>query len=414
MPHHFSRTWSASHPASLQALARSFRHRDYRLFFLGQFISLIGTWMQQVAQSWLVYRLTGSSLSLGLVGFAGQFPVFVLAIFGGVIADRLDRRSVLVGTQAASLIQAALLAWLTLAGIIQVWEVMALAAMLGAVNAVDIPTRQSFVVEMVGKEDLHNAIALNSSMFNSARILGPSVAGAILAVVGEGWCFAVNAASYLAVILCLLRMGVPHRKPQQVAGSLLEHLREGFAYAWRTREVRTVLFLIAVGSLTSISYIVLMPVFAEEVLHSGPGGLGGLMAATGCGSLLAALLLAIRSEARGVGRIAYFCMLGFGAGMILFAQSQRFWLSAVLLVPVGFCLIASMASANTLLQTLCPDNLRGRVMALYSMMFMGMGPFGALAAGSMAHLWGAPATVTACGVVCILVLGLSGRRLLEL
>jgi MFS family permease len=399
---------------SLSALARSFRHRDYRLFFSGQFISLVGTWMQSVAQSWLVYRLSGSSLMLGLVGFAGQFPVFLLALFGGLLADRHDRRSVLVFTQAASMAQAAILAWLTLAGHIQVWQVVVLAALLGVVNAVDIPTRQSFVVELVGKEDLHNAIALNSSMFNSARILGPSVAGAVLAAVGEGWCFALNAASYLAVIFCLTRMGAPHRPPQQAEGSVLARLREGLSYAWNTPAVRTVLLLLAVASVMGMSYVVLMPVFAQEVLHSGPGGLGLLMASTGCGSLAAALLLAVRGEARGVGRIAYLGVLGFGAGLALFAQSTRLWLSCLLLAPVGFCLIASMASANTILQMICPDHLRGRVMALYSMMFMGMAPFGALIAGSLAHMIGAQATVTLCGVACILVLGLGGRGLMEL
>lgn len=414
MPAPFCPRSDASPRTMLRGLSRSFRHRDYRLFFSGQFISLVGTWMQQTAQSWLVYRLTGSSLSLGLVGFAGQFPVFLLAIFGGVMADRLNRRSVLVGTQAASLLQAALLAWLTLAGHIQVWQVMVLASCLGVVNAVDIPTRQSFIVELVGKEDLHNAIALNSSMFNSARILGPSVAGVLLAVVGEGWCFGLNALSFLAVIVCLLLMGVPARPAPTKRGSLVEHLREGFGYAWRTREVRTILLLLAVSSVIGMSYVVLMPVFAEEVLHSGPRGLGMLMAATGCGSLCGALLLAARAECKGIGRFAYFGMLCFGASLVLFAQSRFFWLSALLLVPVGFSMIVSMAAANTMLQTLCPDELRGRVMALYSMVFMGMAPFGALLSGSLAHLIGAPATVTAGGVACILVLGGFGRGLLAL
>jgi MFS family permease len=398
----------------LSSLARSFRHRDYRLFFSGQFISLVGTWMQQTAQSWLVYRLTGSSLSLGLVGFAGQFPIFVLGIFGGVMADRLNRRTLLVATQAAALLQAAALAWLTLSGQVQVWHVMVLATFLGVVNAVDVPTRQSFIVELVGKDDLHNAIALNSSMFNSARILGPSVAGMLLAAVGEGWCFSLNALSFLAVIACLLRMGVPRRPAPGSHPSVLTHLREGFAYAWRTREVRAILQLLAVASVIGMSYVVLMPVFAEDVLHSGPRGLGLLMAATGCGSLAGALLLATRRESRGIGRYAYFGVLAFGGSLALFAQSSSFWLSFLLLLPVGFSMIVSMAAANTMLQTLCPDELRGRVMALYSMMFMGMAPFGALLAGSLAHWIGARATVTAGGLACVLVLGLSGRRLLRL
>ncbi|PKN09667.1 MAG: MFS transporter [Deltaproteobacteria bacterium HGW-Deltaproteobacteria-8] len=396
------------------SLSRSFRHRDYRLFFTGQFISLVGTWMQQTAQAWLVYRLTGSSLSLGLVGFAGQFPVFVLGIFGGVMADRMNRRTLLVATQAAALLQAVLLAWLTFAGQIEVWQVMVLATFLGTVNAVDIPTRQSFIVDLVGKQDLHNAIALNSSMFNSARILGPSVAGIMLAAVGEGWCFSLNALSFLAVIACLLRMGTPRRPVPMSHPSVWTHLREGFAYAWRTREVRAILQLLAVASVIGMSYVVLMPVFAAEILHRGASGLGLLMSATGCGSLAGALLLAMRRESRGIGRYAYFGMLGFGASLALFGLSSSFWLSFLLLLPVGFCMIVSMAAANTILQTLCPDELRGRVMALYSMMFMGMAPFGALLSGTLAHMIGAQATVTAGGVACVLVLGLSGRRLLSL
>ncbi|MBF0480341.1 MAG: MFS transporter [Desulfovibrionaceae bacterium] len=399
---------------SWKALARSFQHRDYRLFFTGQFISLVGTWMQQVAQSWLVYRLTGSSLSLGLVGFAGQFPVFLLSVFGGVMADRLNRRFVLVGTQVAAMLQAAVLAGLTLAGSVQVWEVVVLAAFLGAVNAVDIPTRQSFVVELVGKKDLHNAIALNSSMFNLARILGPSLAGMLLAAVGEGWCFALNAVSFLAVIACLLRMNAPRRPAPERTGSMREHLGEGFAYAWRTAAVRSVLFLLGVMSVISMSYVVLMPVFASDILSGGPRALGLLMAASGVGSLAGALMLAMRSESRGLGRFAYFGMLGFGACLVLFSQSTLLPLSAALMLPAGFCMIVSMAAANTILQTLCPDHLRGRVMALFTMMFMGMAPFGALLSGSLAHVIGAPATVAAGGAACVLMMGLGGRRLLLL
>ena len=413
MPGLFFSTSGQTLQTAWKSLARSFEHRDYRLFFTGQFISLVGTWMQQVAQSWLVYRLTGSSLSLGLVGFAGQFPVFALSIFGGVMADRLHRRNVLVATQAAALVQAAMLAWLTLSGQVQVWHVMVLAVLLGIVNAVDMPTRQSFVVDLVGKKDLHNAIALNSSMFNAARILGPSLAGVLLAAVGEGWCFGLNALSYLAVIGCLLRMGVPRRPAPERNASVLEHLREGFSYAWNTREVRTILLLLGVASVIGMAYVVLMPVFAEEILHSGPRGLGLLMAATGCGSLAGALLLAMRREGHGIGRFTYFGILGMGAGLVLFALSSAFWLSALLLVPVGFCMIVGMASANTLLQLTCPDHLRGRVMALFSMMFMGMAPFGALLAGVLAHGLGARATVVLSGATLLLVVGLGGRRLLK-
>ena len=397
-----------------RALARSFRHRDYRLFFTGQFLSLVGTWMQQVAQSWLVYRLTGSSLSLGLVGFAAQFPVFLLAIFGGILADRLNRRSILVCTQAASLLQAAILAGLTFAGRIEVWEVAALAVFLGIVNAVDIPTRQSFIAELVDREDLHNAIALNSSMFNLACILGPSLAGMLLAAVGEAWCFSVNALSFLAVIACLLRMGATRHPALKMNGSVREHLGEGFRYAWRTREVRGILFLLGAMSLLGMSFMVLMPVIAEEILHSGPRGLGLLMSASGIGSLAGALTLAARTESRGIGRFAYFGMLCFGVFLVLFAQSRLLWLSALLLMPASFCMMVSMAASNTILQVSCPDSLRGRVMALFAMVLMGMAPCGALLSGALAHWTSAGTTVTASGAACILVLGVTGRRLLKL
>lgn len=395
------------------SLSRSFRHRNYRLFFTGQFISLVGTWMQQVAQSWLVYNITGSSLSLGLVGFASQLPLFAFSLFGGVAADRFDKRAVLIWTQAAAMVQAALMAWLAFSGHVQVWQVMCLAALLGVVNAVDVPTRQAFIVELVGREDLHNAIALNSSMFNSARILGPSVAGLLLAAVGEGWCFTLNAMSFLAVIACLARMDTPRGARRPTGGSVGQQLREGLAYAWCDSRVRLVLFLVTVVSVMGMSFVVLMPVFARDVLGGGPQGLGLLMAAAGVGSLAAALTLALRGQGRGVGRFAYFGMLGFGASLALFAQSANFWLSAALLVPVGYCMIASMASANTMLQLLSPDGLRGRVMALYSMMFLGMAPFGALLAGGLAQAVGAPAAVTACGAVCLAVTGLAGRGLLK-
>ncbi|GFK93616.1 Enterobactin exporter EntS [Fundidesulfovibrio magnetotacticus] len=397
-----------------RTLSRSLRHRDYRLFFTGQLISLVGTWMQQVAQGWLVYRLTGSSLSLGLVGFAGQFPVFLFSLLGGVAADRFDRRALLVWTQAASMVQAGLMAWLAFSGRAEVWQVLCLAFFLGTVNAVDVPTRQSFMVELVGLEDLHNAIALNSSLFNTARIVGPSVAGFLLAAVGEGWCFTLNALSFLAVIACLLRMTSRRKPAPEAGGSVWERLREGLAFAWGEARVRLVLCLVTAASVTGVSYVVLMPVFARDVLGGGPGNLGLLMASAGAGSLAAALTLAARGRGRGVGRFAYFGMTGLGASLALFANSESFALSAALLVPVGYCTIASMASCNTILQLLSPDRLRGRVMALYSMMFLGMAPFGALLAGSLAQLLGAPAAVTACGLTCLAVSAVAGRGLLRL
>ena len=399
--------------ATWRALARSFRHRDYRLFFTGQFISLVGTWMQQVAQSWLVYRLTGSSLSLGLVGFAAQFPVFLLGMFGGIVADKMNRRTVLLCTQTASLIQAGIMAALTLTGRIEVWEVVVLATFLGVVNAVDIPTRQSFIAELVGTQDLPNAIALNSSMFNLACILGPSLAGMLLAAVGEGWCFSLNALSFSAVIVCLLRMSGARLPAWEKSGSVREHLREGFGYAWRTREVRDTLFLLGAMGLLGMSYAVLMPVIAEEILHSGPRGLGLLMSASGVGSLAGALVLAVRQESRGIGRFAYYAMLCFGVFLVLFAQSRLLWLSALLLLPVSFCMMVSMAASNTILQLSCPSALRGRVMALFAMVLMGAAPLGALVSGGLAHWIGAAATVSASGAACVLVLGVAGRWLLR-
>jgi len=385
----------------LSRTLRAFKHRNYRLFFGGQLISLTGTWMQSVAQLWLVYKITGSAVSLGLVGFSGQIPVFLLASVGGAFADRHNRRRILVATQTASMLLAFCLAALTFTSRVQVWHVFTLAAMLGIVNAFDIPTRQAFVVEMVGRDDLVNAIALNSSMFNGARIIGPAIAGALVATVGEGWCFFANGVSYVAVIIGLLLMKIQARERLSVPGSAFTSIVEGFRYVGRTGPVRSLLSMIGLISLLGMPYVVLMPIFADRILHAGAGGLGLLMGASGVGALIGALSLAARSGVRGLGRIVAFSAVGFGASLILFSMSRTFWLSAALLLPVGFCMIVEMASTNTLIQTLVPDNLRGRVMAVYGMMFMGMAPFGALLAGAIAHHLGAPITVTLGGSVCI-------------
>ena len=394
-------------PPALRAL----RHRNYRLFFAGQFVSLIGTWMQSVAQSWLVYRLTGSAALLGLVGFAGQIPVFLVAPLGGALADRRRRHRILLATQAASMGLAASLAALTLSGRIAVWHVFTLAAVLGVVNAFDIPARQAFVPEMVGRDDLGNAIALNSSMFNGARIVGPALAGILVAAVGEGWCFLANAASYVAVIAGLLAMRLSPTVAPRPAVSALRSAADGFRFVARTPPIRAILLVLGVISLTGMPYAVLMPVFADRILHGGPRTLGLLMGASGLGALAGALTLASRQGLRGMSRGLAISAAGFGASLVLFSLSRALPLSVVLLVPVGFSMMTAMASCNTLIQSMVPDAMRGRVMAVYSMMFMGMAPFGALLAGAAADRFGAPLTVACFGLACLAGAAFFGSRL---
>jgi MFS family permease len=380
---------------------RALGHRNYRLFFCGQIISLIGTWMQSIAQAWLVYRLTKSSLLLGLVGFSGQIPVFLFAPLGGLFADRHSRQRIVVATQTASMLLAFILAALTLLEHVQVWEIMLLAALLGVVNAFDIPARQAFIIEMVVPEDLINAIALNSAMFNGARILGPAIAGITVAAIGEGWCFFSNGVSYIAVIIGLLLMTVTPRERSSRRASGLESILEGFRFVMHTGPIRALLLLLGLVSLTGMPYAVLMPIFADKILHSDARGLGLLMGSTGVGALAATLVMAARREVRGLGRWILFASAGFGASLILFSLSRSLPLSIILLLPAGFCMLIQMASSNTLIQTMVPDALRGRVMSVYSMMFMGMAPFGALLAGAIAHRLGAPMTVALGGIVCI-------------
>ncbi|HEX5483618.1 MAG TPA: MFS transporter [Terriglobia bacterium] len=385
----------------LPPMFRALRHRNYRLFFSGQIVSLVGTWMQSIAQAWLVYRLTGSSFLLGLVGFAGQIPVFLLAPVGGMVADRYSRHRIVVVTQTAAMALAFILAAITLLEHIQVWQIMLLAVLLGFVNAFEVPARQAFVVEMVSPDDLINAIALNSSMVNSARILGPAIAGVMVAAIGEGWCFFVNGVSYVAVIAGLLMIVVSPRERARQAASGLESIKEGFRFVLRTGPIRALLLLLGLVSVTGMPYSVLMPIFAGTVLHSGAQGLGWLMGASGIGALAGTLALAARRQIRGLGRWITYAAAGFGGSMIVFSFSRSFPLSVALLVPVGFSMMLEMASSNTLIQTMVPDELRGRVMAFYSMMLMGMAPFGALVAGSVANRIGAPTTVALGGIVCL-------------
>jgi MFS family permease len=392
-------------------MLRALRHRNFQLFFSGQLISLIGTWMDNIAEAWLVYRLTGSSLLLGTVAFAGQIPVFLLAPIGGMVADRWNRQRVVIATQASSMVLAGILAVLTLTGRVKVWEVVVLAALMGAVNAFDIPARQAFLVDMVGREDLMNAIALNSSMFNGARVIGPSVAGILVASIGEGWCFAANSVSYIAVIVGLLLMHVKRAPVHNLQVSPFEHIVEGFRFVWNTGPIRALLLLLGLVSLVAMPYSVLMPIFAAKVLHGNARTLGVLMGATGVGALGGALTLASRSGVKGLGRWVAIACASFGAALILFSLSRWYFLSVALLVPVGFAMMVQMASSNTLIQAMVPDRLRGRAMAVYSMMFMGMAPMGALLSGWSADHIGAQWTIALGGVIAIIGAAVFARNL---
>ena len=391
----------AAERSRLRDMGRSLKHRNFQLFFSGQLISLVGTWMQNIAQAWLVYRMTGSSLLLGLTGFAGQFPVFLLGPLGGMTADRWNRRKIIIATQTASMILAFVLAVLTLLHRVTVGEVILLAACVGVVNAFDLPTRQAFLVEMVGREDLMNAIALNSSMFNGARIIGPSIAGILVASIGEGWCFFANGASYIAVIIGLLLMRMPARPPEHELASPLQRMAEGFRFVRHTAPIRALLLLLGLVSLVAMPYTVLMPVFAAGILHGNARTLGVLGAATGLGAVAGALMLATRRGVHGLGRWVAIACGSFGTSLILFSFSHWYILSVLLLVPVGFSMMTQMTSSNTLIQAMVPDRLRGRTMAVYSMMFMGMAPFGALLAGAVADRIGAPRTVAIGGALAV-------------
>ncbi len=386
----------------LQLLMRALRSRNYRLFFAGQSISLIGTWMQQVAMSWLVYRITGSAFLLGIVSFASQFPTFLLSPVAGVLADRWDKRRLLICTQTLAMIQAAVLSFFVMAGVVQVWQIIVLSLFLGIINTFDIPARQSFLVEMVeDRADLGNAIALNSSMFNAARLVGPSIAGILVAAVGEGVCFIINALSYLAVIAALAAMHIHPRKVKPLRRHILHELREGLAYAFGFAPIRSILLLIALVSLMGMPYTVLMPVFARDILHGGPHTFGFLMAAAGCGALGSTIYLATRKNVIGLGRIIVIATVIFSAGIIAFAFSVWLPLSLLFLCLVGFGAMALVASCNTILQTIVDDDKRGRVMSLYTMAFIGMAPFGSLIAGSLANTIGARYTILIGGLSCL-------------
>jgi len=381
-------------PHALRCLAR----RDLRIFFAGQAVSLAGTWMQSVAQAWLVWRLTRSAEMLGLVNFLGQVPVFLFGIWAGSLADRHPRRRVVLATQANAIVQAALLAVLTLGGWVRPWHVLVLAAMLGLTYAFEVPARQALLADLAG-EDMPNAIALNSSIVNAARIAGPALAGAVVASVGEGWAFALNAASFLGTYYALLVMRPP---PQPVAtGGGGAHVLEGIAYAGKTAHVRALLALLAVSSFFAMPYQTLLPVLSSEVLGGGARLYGALLSCAGAGALAGALGLLLRKGLRGLGRRVALGATLLGAGVLALALSRNVVLSAVALAVTGFGFITQMAGTMTLLQSLAPPDMRGRVMGLFSTLFLGVTPFGALAAGLAASRLGAPRTLAAGAVVVL-------------
>ena len=381
---------------------RALKHRNFRLFFGGQSISLIGTWMTRIATSWLVYRLTGSALLLGTVSFAGQIPTFLFAPFAGVWVDRLDRRQVLVWTQALSMIQSLALAGLTLSHHITIHWLLGLSVMQGMVNAFDMPGRQAFMVQMVeDRRDLSNAIAINSSMVNMARLVGPSLAGMLIAVSSEGWCFLVDGISYIAVIVSLLMMRIDIPTVARKVTSTFTEMKVGWTYVSTFLPVRTILLLFAAISLMGMPFVVLMPIFAAQVLHGGPHTLGFLMGAMGVGALISALALAARKSVLGLVRMIPIAAAVFGAGLIGFGLSRWFWLSMVTVLIAGMGMMQGMAGSNTIIQTIVPEDKRGRVMSYYTMAFVGMAPFGSLLAGSVAHAIGAPWTVAMNGAVVL-------------
>ncbi|HLN30797.1 MAG TPA: MFS transporter [Gemmataceae bacterium] len=395
--------------SGLKFMWRALTHKNFRLFFVGQGISLIGTWMTRVATSWLVFKLSEPSMAafvLGAVGFAGQIPTFLMAPVAGVLVDRSNRHQLVVITQILSMIQSFSLAWVVSVGNANdrvIWAIVFLNVFQGLVNAFDMPARQAFLTEMVTrKEDLANAIALNSSLVNSARLLGPSIAGVLIALVGEVWCFLIDGFSYMAVIAALLAMTVAPREIQAHQKRIWHSLKEGLAYAFGFPPIRAILIQLALVSLMGMSYTVLMPIFADQIRTNSPSVLGLLMAASGVGALIGALYLAARNTVLGLGRVIVVATILFGAALLGFANSRILWISMVLMLVSGFGMMVQMAACNTVLQTIVQEDKRGRVMSLYTMAFMGMTPFGSLLAGGLASLLGAPAAVMVGGTACIL------------
>jgi MFS family permease len=388
---------------SISHARRALRHRNFQLFFAGQSISLIGTWMTRLATTWLVYRLTHSALLLGIVTFAGQIVSFALGPFAGVWVERLNRRKLLIWTQAAAAVQSLAMAALTLAHVITLWEIIVLTALQGLINAFDMPARQSFLIQMVeDRNDLGNAIAINSSMVNGARLIGPAIAGLLIGAAGEGWCFLIDGLSYFAVIASLLMMHIKLLDVRRSASSMLEQMREGWDYVRTFRPIRIILLLFSLLCLMGYPFAVLLPVFAVQVLHGGAATLGWLTGASGIGALVSALSLALRKSIVGLTRMLQIAAAMLGGALVLFGLSRTLWVSLVLMAFVGFGLMQSAAVSNTIVQSLVPEDKRARVMSYYTMAFFGAAPFGSLLAGALAHRIGAPDTLILTGAFCLL------------
>ena len=398
----FSKSTSFTIVARLKEAARSLKYRNYRLFFAGQSISLIGTWMQQIAMSWLVYRLTSSEWMLGLVSFLGNVPIILIAPVAGLLADRWNRHKMIVIIQIAALIQALVLAALVLADVIVIWEIIVLSISLGVINAFDMPIRQSYIVEMIeDRSDLSNAIALNSSMFNMARLVGPAVAGVLIAAVGEGYCFLINGLSYVAVIAALLAMKVDPPKPVTDSVSILRGLADGFKYSFDFLPIRSILLLLTLVSIIGMPYMVLMPAIAKDLLHGDSRTMGTLVSCAGVGALIGAVYLALRKSVRGLEIVIPIMAAVFGVGLIGLALSRSLLLSMLCMGIAGFGMIVQMASSNTVLQTIVDEDKRGRMMGLYTMSIRGVAPFGSMLGGLLAESIGTSHTILISGIICI-------------
>jgi MFS family permease len=388
-------------PEPLRTSFSSLRHRNFRLYWLGQLTSLIGTWMQSMAQGWLMHRLTSSPFMLGLLGFCQFMPVMLLSLWAGVIADRMDKRRLLLITQSLAMIQAVLMALVTTTGVVQPWMVLVLAVMFGVFNAFDLPARQTFLVEMVGKPDLANAIALNSAAFNAARVIGPAVAGVLVATIGEGGCFWLNAVSYLAVLYSLWRIVVPPFTASAESSHAMQHLREGMNYAWSNAPIRNLLLLLGVIAGFGFQYMFLLPVYTRDLMHAGPGTYGLLVSSFGVGSLMSAVLMTRRLDRWALRRNLLLGLSSAGVGMAAFAWSRSVPLSAIMGFFAGFGLILYVASTNTMLQHTVEDRFRGRVMSLYTLMLIGTAPIGALLLGGIAQRFGAPLSTSVSALVLL-------------
>ena len=386
----------------LDNISRALKHKNYRHYFVWQFLSFTGTWIQSTAQSWLIYRLTGSALFLGLVSFAGSLPSLIFAPVSGVVSDRFKRKDVLLVTQTLCLIQGIILVILFFTGVINKWHIFFLAILLGIANSFDVTARQSFIPLLISKEDLVNAIALNSSMFNAARILGPALAGILIAIYGEGICFVLNVISYIPIIFFLIQVKSKEQIIERIS-SPFKHLKEGISFAWSNKPIRALLLLVGTISFWGMSFSTLMPIFSDQILHSGVKGLGILMGSSGVGAVIGGLFLASRQKVLGIKRIIAFCYIGFSVCLFTFAFSKNFLLSIFLLSLIGFCFMIINAGSNTSMQAMSPDHIRGRIVGLYSMMFMGMFPLGSLTIGFLAHRLSAQFAVSIGALVCLIV-----------